>query len=110
MPNHQFSAINWAGQTPGTSGTSSINNAAARGDRNANARLGKSLQGGGNTAQPLMPLPGHTASSPDFEQTNNFLAAVHAADPLAMTALTVYGSSAVSRAVATGRLASGRRW
>lgn len=100
MTNYQSSAVIWAGQEPGTSGTSHINNAAGKGKRAKTAAKGSAMP------QPLMG-PVHPPSG--FEEVNNLVAGIQSGDSVALTALTVYGSSAVSRAVATGRLAQQRR-
>lgn len=101
-----FSPINWSGQTPGTGGTSHVNNSAARSDRNAARRTANALRGN-QQAQPLMGGPARPMSA--FEEINNFVAAVQSGDSVAASALLGYGNSATSRAVAAGPLAQGRR-
>jgi hypothetical protein len=102
MSNYSFSAVRWGGQSASGVTTGHIQADAGSGKRpEANRNRAK----GGNTAQPLQ---GKTHTTTDFETVNNFVAAVQSGDSVAASALLVYGSSAVSRAVATGRLASGR--
>jgi hypothetical protein len=96
MSSYWFSPVNWAGQEPGTSGTSHINNAAGKGKR------AKTRARGGQTAQPLQ---GQTHSTTDFELVSNMMAALLAGDAQAATALVNLGSRA-PQSVATGRLAA----
>ena len=101
---YSWSPISWGGQSPSGVTTGHIQADAGSGKRTeANRNRAK----GGNTAQPLMSLP-YVSHPPDFETVNNFVAAVQSGDGVAASALLVYGSSAASRAVATGRIARGR--
>ena len=104
MANYSLSAVNWAGQEPGTSGTSSVNNGAARGDRNASRRAAKSAK---NMPQPLSGPPAPHATS-GFELVNVMTSALLAGDGQAATALIDLGSLA-SQSIATGRLAARER-
>ena len=103
MTSYSFSPINWGGQ--GRSPTTGHIQADAGSGRRTEA---KRKRAGAGSAQP-QPLMGHTTSSLDFESVNNFVAGLQSGDDVAMAAVTVYGASVVSRAVATGRLAQGRR-
>ena len=98
MVSYSFSPISWAGQQPGTSGTSHILNDAGAG--RSKPRL--------LPPRPQSPVR-FVMHGPSFEDVSNFVSAVQSADPGVAGSLLIYGTSAAARATGTGQVARGRR-